>query len=393
MKKTVAGSLVGAALAALTASTALAQSDDPIKIGFLLSLSGPGAVLGEDMRKGAELALEALGGEIAGRKIEAIYADDQREPEVGRAAAEKLVRSDNVDVVIGPSYSNVMMAVARPVTRAKTLLLSPNPAPAPLAGADCSPYYFATPFQNDQPAEAMGVYLNDQGIESAFILAPNYQAGRDFLTGFKREFKGEIVGEIYTPLEQTDFSAELTEVRSKNPGAVFVAYPGGLGVQFVKQYAQAGLKDTIPLTTAFVVGGSTLPAIGADGIGVIAAGHWAYNLPNEANARFVEAYRAAHGATPSEFAAQAYDAVMLYASAVEAVGGNAEDTEAVRAAVKAADYDSIRGDFTFNTNQHPIEDMHLLVVEEIEGGEIVAVAKSVIVEDMADVYAGECSME
>lgn len=384
--------LAGAAIAACAATVSMAQ-EAPIKMGFVLSLSGPGAVIGQDMQRGAELALKMLGGEIAGRKVETFYEDDQRKPEVGREAAEKLVRSEKVDVVIGASFSNVMMAIARPVTRTETFLLSPNPAPAPLAGADCSPYYFATPFQNDQPAEAMGIYLNNNNTKTAFILAPNYQAGRDLLAGFKRHFKGEIVGEIYTPLEQTDFSAELTEIRSKNPEAVFVFYPGGLGVQFVKQYAQAGLKDAIPLTTAFVVGGATLPAIGADGEGVIAAGQWAYNLPNEANAEFVKAYREANGGTPSEFAAQAYDAVRLYASAVEAVGGKVEDKEAMRAALKAANFQSVRGKFAFNTNQHPIHDMHLLVVEKSDSGEYVAAAKSVIVEDMGDAYVGQCSMK
>ncbi len=383
--------VVGAALASVMVTGAHAQSD-PIKVGFVLSLSGPGAVIGEDMRRGADLALEMMGGKIAGRDVEFIYEDDQRRPEVGREAAEKLVNSEDVDVVIGASFSNVMMAIARPVTRSETLLLSPNPAPAPLAGAQCSPYYFATPFQNDQPAEAMGLHLNAEGIKSAYILAPNYQAGRDLLAGFKRTFEGEIVGEVYTPLDQTDFSAELTEIRSTKPEAVFVFYPGGLGVQWVRQYAQAGLIDTIPLTTAFVVGGATLPAIGEAGLNVIAAGQWAYNLPNEANTAFVDAYRKAHGGTPSEFAAQAFDTVRLYASAAESVGGKVEDTEAMRAAIAKADFQSVRGDFAFNTNQHPIHDMHLLKVVQAQSGEFVAAAQSAIIEDMPDSYVGECKM-
>ena len=382
--------VASAALAAVFATGVHAQTD-PIKVGFVLSLSGAGAVIGEDMRRGADLALKMMDGKIAGREVEFIYEDDQRKPEVGREAAEKLVNSEDVDAVIGASFSNVMMAIARPVTRSETLLLSPNPAPAPLAGAQCSRYYFATPFQNDQPSEAMGIHLNKEGLKSAFILAPNYQAGRDLLAGFKRTFEGDIVGEIYTPLDQTDFSAELTEIRSTDPEAVFVFYLGGLGVQWVRQYYQSGLIDTIPLTTAFVVGGATLPAIGDAGLDVIAAGQWAYNLPNDANREFVKAYREAYGGTPSEFAAQAYDAVRLYANAVEKVGGNVEDTDAMRAAIAAADFQSVRGDFAFNTNQHPIHDMHLLKVVE-DGGEFVAAAQSVIVHDMPDSYVGECKM-
>lgn len=385
--------LTGAAvLLAANLGAAVAQDSEPVKVGLVLSLSGPGAAIGEDMKRGAELAYEELGGTLGGRQAEFIFEDDQRKPDVGKQAAERLVRSEKVDLVVGASFSNVMMAIHRPVTRARTLLLSPNPAPAPLAGEDCSPYYFAVPFQNDQPSEAIGIHLNEIGVENAFILAPNYQAGRDLLQGFKRTFKGKLLGEIYTPLEQTDFSAELTEIRSANPQAVFVFYPGGLGIQFVKQYSQAGLKDSIPLHTAFTVNGATLGAIGEDGLGVTSASQWAYDLPNDANKAFVSAYRAKYGRIPSEFAAQAYDTIRLIDAAAKAVGGEVEDTEAMAAAIKAADFDSVRGDFRFNTNNHPIHDMHLLSVKKDDAGELVASAQSVIVEDMADSYVDQCPM-
>ncbi|MET4806078.1 ABC transporter substrate-binding protein [Limibacillus sp. MBR-115] len=393
MKKTVRMAFAAAAtVLTLGGSHVLAQDQDPVKVGFVLSLSGPGAVIGLDMQRGAELAIEELGGTIGGRAAEFIFEDDQRKPDVGKQAAERLVQSEKVDVVVGASFSNVMMAIHRPVTRAKTLLLSPNPAPAPLAGEDCSPYYFAVPFQNDQPAEAIGIHLNNIGVKTAFILAPNYQAGRDLLAGFKRHFKGELVGEIYTPLEQTDFSAELTEIRSANPEAVFVFYPGGLGIQFVKQYSQAGLKDSIPLHSAFTVGGATLEAIGEDGLGVTSGSQWAYDLPNEANKAFVAAYRAKYNGIPSEFAAQAYDTIRLIDSAAKAVGGKVEDTDAMAAAIKSANFESVRGSFSFNRNNHPIHNMYLLVVKKNDAGELVASADSLIVKDMPDAYVDACPM-
>ena len=393
MTNTSCSALMGAmALIALGTGTAFAQND-PVKIGFVLSLSGPGAVIGTDMQRGGELALEQLGGRIGNRDAVFIFEDDQRKPDIGKQAAERLVRSQKVDAVIGASFSNVMMAIYRPVIRAKTLLLSPNPAPAPLAGKDCSPYYFATPFQNDQPAEAVGIHLNKIGVKNAFILAPNYQAGRDLLAGFKRHFKGELAGEIYTPLDQTDFSAELTAIRSAGPEAVFVFYPGGLGIQFVKQYAQAGLKDTIPLHSAFTVNGATLGAIGEEGLGVTSGSQWSYDLANDANKKFVEAYRAKYSAIPSEFAAQTYDAVMLLDSAARAVGGRIEDTGAMIPELRKADFNSVRGaSFRFNTNHHPIQDMYLLVVKKNDKGELVAAIDSKIVEALPDAYVGDCPM-
>lgn len=386
-----------AAVSALVAGSFAAPAqaeDDPVKVGLILSLSGPGSVLGEEMQKGADLALEMLGGKLGGKPAEFLYEDDQRKPDVGKKVAEKLVRSDDVDVVIGSSFSNVMMAIHRPITRADKIVLSPNPAPAPLAGEDCNPNYFAVPFQNDQLAEAVGVHLTNEGVENAFILAPNYQAGRDLLAGFKRTYEGEILGEIYTPLDQTDFSAELTQVKAADPEAVFVFYPGGLGIQWVKQYAQAGMKDDIPLYSAFTYfNGAALNAIGEAGLGLQSAAQWTIDLPNEANQEFVAAFREKYDSPPSDFAAMAYDSVRLIDSAVAKVGGNVDDTDAFRAAIREADFASVRGEISFNTNNHPIQDMYLATVEQDDSGNYVAVSSGVIAEDMKDVYAESCDME
>lgn len=380
------------ALAALFLTTGAPAAQEPIKVGFVLALSGPGSILGKQMQAGADLALEQLGGEFAGRPVEFIYADSQRRPDVGKQAADKLVKSDEVDFVIGSSFSNVMMAIHGAVTRAETFLISPNAAPAPLAGRRCNKYFFSIPFQNDQPSEAMGKYMTDEGFETAFILAPNYQAGKDLLAGFKRRFEGEIVAETYTPLSQTDFSAELSAIRDADPDGVFVFYPGGLGIQFVKQYAQAGLRGEIPLLSAFTVDNATLPAQGADAKGVLSALPWAIDMDNAANNRFVEGFREAYDFLPAGYAQQAYDAVMLVNGAVEKLGGDLSDKDAVHAALKSAPFDSVRGDFEFNSNQFPIHDMVLRRVRTNERGEVIASYDGVIGEDMVDAYVDECAM-
>lgn len=394
MKKTLTKLVAVSALAAGGLVTPAQAEEDPVKVGLILSLSGPGSVLGQEMQKGADLALELLDGKLGGKAAEFLYEDDQRKPDVGKEAAEKLTRSDDVDMVIGASFSNVMMAIHRPITRAGKIVLSPNPAPAPLAGERCNPNYFAVPFQNDQLAEAVGTHLTSEGVESAFILAPNYQAGRDLLEGFKRTYEGEIIGEIYTSLEQTDFSAELTQVESADPDAVFVFYPGGLGIQWVKQYAQAGMKQKTPLYSAFTYfNGAALNAIGDAGLGLRSAAQWTIDLPNDANREFVEAFRAKHDSPPSDFAAMAYDTVRLIDSAVAKVEGNVDDTDALRAAIREADFASVRGEIEFNNNNHPIQDMYLTVVQEDESGNFVAVSNGVIAEDMKDFYSASCDME
>lgn len=393
MKKTMTKLAAVSAFVASGFAAPVSAEEDAVKVGLILSLSGPGSVLGQEMQKGADLALEMLDGKLGGKAAEFIYEDDQRKPDVGKEAAERLTRSEDVDVVIGSSFSNVMMAIHRPITRAGKIVLSPNPAPAPLAGERCDPNYFAVPFQNDQLAEAVGLQLTKEGVKSAFILAPNYQAGRDLLEGFKRTYDGEILGEIYTPLEQTDFSAELTQVKSADPEAVFVFYPGGLGIQWVKQYAQAGLKDDIPLYSAFTYfNGAALNAIGEAGLGLRSAAQWTIDLPNEANQEFVKAFRAKYDSPPSDFAAMAYDTVRLIDSAVAKIDGNVDDTNALRAALHEADFASVRGEISFNHNNHPIQDMYLAVVEEDESGNFVAVSTGVIAEDMIDSYADQCDL-
>ncbi|WP_374643169.1 ABC transporter substrate-binding protein [Tabrizicola sp.] len=388
-------------LAKLALATALTTSlvsgaaqAETVDVGLILSLSGAGAVLGTEMQKGADLALEMTGGKLGGQEARFIYEDDQRKPDVGKTAAEKLTRSEEVDFIIGPSYSNVMMAVQAPIVRTGTILISPNPAPGELAGAGCNENYFSVPFQNDQPSEALGLYMNDKGITKVFVVVPNYQAGKDVVDGFKRTFKGEIVSELYTPLEQTDFSAEMTQIKASAPEAVLAFMPGGLGVQFVKQYDQAGLKSQADLYTVFTVfNGVSLDAIGPAADGVFSVDQWTYDLDNPANKEFVAAYSKKYGSLPSNFAAMAFDAVRLIDGSITAAGG-VDDMDAVRRAMKAASFQSVRGDFAFNTNQHPIHSMHIARVGKDEATGGLAVRKeATIVDKMADSYAAECPMQ
>jgi branched-chain amino acid transport system substrate-binding protein len=387
MKSTCA--FFAAAVAAL--AVAPTQAQEPVKVGALLSISGTFASPSKDMHDGMMLALEHRGNRMGGRPVDVILRDDQGKPELAVEAANRLIRSEQVDFITGVGLSNIMMAVYRPVTSAQTFLIGSNSGPAPVAGKDCSPFFFSASWQNDQNAEVMGEYLSKQGVGDVYILAPNYQAGKDLLAGFKRTFKGKIVGEVYTPLSQTDFSAEISRVRAANPKAVYVFYPGGWGVQWAKQYSQAGLDKTIPLYSSFMLDEVSIRAMGESAVGMFATAHWASDLKNPANERFVKDFRAKFGRPASAYAAQAYDGMLLIASAVDEVKGDLKDKNKVRDALRAAKFDSVRGGFKFNTNHFPIQDFYLTKAEKKED-ELTLSAVSKAVEQAKDAYAVECKM-
>jgi branched-chain amino acid transport system substrate-binding protein len=380
---------IASAAAALAVVPASAQ--EPVKIGVLLSMSGTFASPSKDMHDGLVLALEHRGNRMGGRPVNLILRDDQAKPELAVEAANRLIRSEQVDFVTGAGLSNIMMAVYRPVTASQTFLVGVNSGPAPVAGKDCSSFFFSSSWQNDQNAEVMGEYLSKQGVSDVFILAPNYQAGKDLLAGFKRTFKGKIVGEVYTPLSQTDFSAEISRVRAANPKAVYVFYPGGWGIQWAKQYSQAGLDKTIPLYSSFMLDEVSVQAMGDSAIGMFATAHWAGDLKNPANERFVKDFRAKFGRPASAYAAQAYDGMLLIASAVDEVKGDLKDKTKMRDALRAAKFESVRGPFKFNSNHFPIQDFYLTKAEK-KDGELTLSIVSKAVEQAKDVYAPECKM-
>jgi len=385
--------LVVAAFAGCVAAAGPALAQDALKVGFVATFSGPNAALGEHLYQGFMVGLDHAGGKLGGMTTEILKEDDQLKPDVGVQVVRKLIDRDKVDVVAGVVFSNVMMAIHKPLTESKTPMVSANAGPSPIAGKLCSPYFFAASWQNDQSHEAVGQHLQTKGVKRAFLMAPNYQAGRDGLAGFKRYFKGEVLGELYTTVNQPDYSAELAQIRAAKPEAVYVFYPGGMGVNFVKQYGQAGLAKEFPLYSAFTVDATTLTAQGDAAVGTFTAAFWTDDLDNAASKRFVADYRRKYGSTPSTFAAQGYDAARLLDAAVRSAGAKATDGEALAAALKTAKFESVRGPFRFNTNNFPVHDFYLVETVKAADGTLAQVNRGVVFKDHADAYAAECPMK
>ena len=385
---TVKASLGSAAVLALLSTTALAQ--EKVKVGLMLTLSGPSAALGQQARNGFELALKDLGGKLGGREAEVIVVDDELKPDVAVTKVKGLIDRDKVDMIVGPIFSNVAGAIAKPVTDAKVFLISPNAGPSPLAGRGCSPFFFATSYQNDQNHQVAGKVAQNRNYKRMYLLAPNYQAGKDSIAGFKRDYKGEVIEESYVPLNNLDFQSELAKIASMKPDAVFAFMPGGMGVNLVKQYRQAGL-ERIPFLSAFTVDEATLPAQGEAALGMFSGSNWAPDLDTPQNKKFVASYIAAHNAVPASYAFHAYDAALLLDSAIKAVGGNLADKDAVRAAIKKADFQSLRGNFKFNTNGFPIQDFYLTKVGKRPDGKFETQVVEKVYTDHADAYVKECA--
>ncbi|MHC1724430.1 MAG: ABC transporter substrate-binding protein [Syntrophobacteraceae bacterium] len=371
-----------------------AVAADKIKIGYMATMSGPGASLGIDILDGFKLGIKHCGDKLGGLPVDLIVGDDQLKPEVGVQVATRMLEKDKVDLITGIVFSNVMMAIAKPVTETGTFLVSANAGPSPLAGEGCLPNLFTVSWQNDQTHEAMGKYLQEKGVKRLYLMAPNYQAGKDGLEGFKRYFKGEIIKEVYTEINQPDYAAELAQLRAANPDAVFVFYPGGMGVNFIKQYAQAGLKDKIPLyTTAFTINQAVLPAMGDAAMGIMNASFWSPDLENTANRKFVEDFQATYKHLPSLFAAQGYDAALLINSAIRSVGGNLSEKDKLRAAFRKADFQSVRGSFKFNNNHFPVQDFYIREVIKGKDNVLTNRITGVAFKEHSDAYCDKCPMK
>jgi len=390
MSKTL---IAAGALMACVSQPALAQQKS-VKIGFVSTFSGPTAVIGNDMRNSFDLALDHLGRKMGGLPVEVIYEDDQQKPEVGKQKTEKLIESDHVDFIAGYIWSNVLLASLKPAIDSKTIMISANAGPSQIAGELCSPYFFSTSWQNDQTPAAVGLYMNQKGVKNAYLVGPNYAAGKDMLTGVKATFKGKIVGEEYTRWpDQLDFSAELSKVRAAKPDAVFVFYPGPAGVQFLNQYAQAGLKSQIPLYTAFTIDETTLPRQGENAFGIPGAQQWVNDLPNDANKKFVADYKAKYKASPSFYGAQSYDAANLVNSAVVAVKGEVARKVDLIKAMEKADFASVRGPYRYGNNHFPIQNFYLQDVVKGPDGMPVLKTVATIVKDDQDGFHEKCAMK
>ena len=370
-----------------------AQGQEKLKIGIIATLSGPPAVLGQQLRNGFNLAVKDLNGKLGRRDVEVIVADDELKPDLAVNKVKALVDRDKVDFVVGPIFSNILAAIMKPVTEGGAILISPNAGTSNFAGKECNPNFFVTSYQNDQVFAVSGKHAQDTGIKKAFLMAPNYQAGKDALAGFKAFFKGDIADEVYVPLNQLDFSAELAKIAAAKPDAIYVFLPGGMGVNFVKQFRQAGLANNVTFLSAFTVDESTLPAQQDAALGFFGGANWAPDLDNPQNKRFVAAYEKEFGAVPATYAFQAYDAALLIDSAVRQVQGNVANRDALRAAMMKAEFSSLRGGFKFNTNHYPIQDFYLVKVAKRPDGKYETQIVKKVFENYADPHAKDCAMK
>ena len=374
--------------AALFGGVAHAQ----MKIGFMATMSGPAAALGQDMYDGFMLGLEQSGGKLGGVEVEVIREDDQLKPDLAVQTVNRFIERDEVDVVAGITFSNVMMAVAKPLADSDTVFVGMNAGPAPLAGERCAPNFFFVGYQNDQQAEGVGKYATDKGFNNVYLMAPNYQAGKDAVGGFKRYYKGGVAGEVYTRVNQPDYSAEIAQLQAANPDAVYVFYPGGMGINFIKQFRQAGLLGKIPLLSVSSFDGTTLPALKETAVGAISGSFWGADFDNAANQQFVQAFEDKYGRIPSQYAAQAYEGALLLDAALKQVDGNYQDKDALKKALREVDFESVRGEFAFNKNGFPIHDMYVFEVAPDAKGRVSHKTLQKTLPAHPDSYVDQCPL-
>ncbi len=392
MSNRVAASLVLASILAMSEPTMAA---DKVKVGFVSTLSGPSSALGIDIRDGFLLAVKLNSGRLGGLPAEVVIADDQFKPDVGKQLFERMIKRDKVDFMTGVVFSNILLAGLPEAVEGKTFYLSPNAAPSPIAGKECSPYFFAVSWPNDAYHEAAGQYATTKGFKNAYLIAPNYQAGKDSLAGFKRFYKGKVANEVYTKLGQLDYAAELAEIRAAKPDVLYIFLPGGMGINFIKQFVASGLgKTTTLLAPGFGSDQDVIRPVGEAMLGIYDTAHWGIDLPNAANKRFVTEFEKEYKRLPSVLASQGYDTAMLIDAAVRDVKGNFDNKEALRAAIKAARFESTRGEFKFNTNQFPIQNYYLRLIEKDPQGRLVnKVNGPPVFVNRGDAYVQDCPMK
>jgi branched-chain amino acid transport system substrate-binding protein len=377
----------------LACASVFAQNDATVKVGLLSTLSGPGAGLGVDIRDGFQLAVKLSGGKFSGKAVDVIVADDQASPDVGRQTADRLVKRDKVDFMTGIVFSNVMLAVGAPTFQSKTFYISANAGPSQYAGEQCNPYFFSASYQNDNMHEAVGKVVTDKGFKKVALIAPNYPAGKDAIAGFKRFFKGEVASETYTTLNQLDYGTELSKLRATKPDAVYIFLPGGMGINFIKQFVGAGLsKDITLFGPGFSGDEDVIKAVGDPMLGMFNTSQWGHDMDNAANKKFVAEFEKAYGRLPTLYAAQGYDAARLIEAAVRDSKGNLEDKAAVRKALEAAKFDSVRGAFKFNSNHFPIQDYYLRVITKDAKGRVTNRTLGTVFKAHSDAYAASCKM-
>jgi len=386
MKRTLIGLVAAVALAAGPALGA-----EKVKIGFMTTLSGPAGIIGTPMKNAFELGLEHVGGKVGGLETEIVYGDDQQKPDVGKQVVDGMLKKDRVDFVTGIIWSNVLAAIYKSTIREDVFLISSNAGWHVPAGAECAPNFFNVAFQNDTIPEGAGKYLQDQGVTNVYTIAPNYQAGKDMMTGFARYYKGTYAGQVFTQLGQSDYQAEITALRAAKPSALFVFLPGGMGINFIKQYAQAGLLKEIPMYSAYTVDSISLPALKDAAVGTFGLQHWSPDLDNPVNKRFVKEYRERHGAYPVFYAAQAYDTVMFLDAAIRKAGG-IKDRKKLQAAMESGDFPSVRGKIEIGNNHFVIQNIYLREAVKLGEDDYTTQIREVVLPMHKDAYHQDCKM-
>ena len=379
---------------ALVTACSGALAADKVRIGFVSTLSGPSSALGIDIRDGFQLAVKLSGGKLGGLPAEVLISDDQFKPDVARQLFERNIKRDQVDFMTGVVFSNIMLAALPEAFNNQVIYVSANAAPSSLAGKDCNPLFFAVSWPNDAYHEAAGAFANQRAIKSVYLLAPNYQAGKDSLTGFKRTFKGQVLGENYTKLGQLDYAAELAEIRAAKPQALYIFLPGGMGINFIKQFVAAGLgKETMLLLPGFSADQDVINPVGPAMAGLFNTAHWSPDFSNPANQRFMAEFQKEYKRVPTIYAAQGYDAALLINATVRDVKGKLDDKPALRRAMRNARFESVRGPFKFNTNQYPIQNYYVRTVgSDGKGGLINKSFNEPILRDHGDAYVQQCVM-
>lgn len=385
---------IGAACALLLAAGQFAgAAHAQVKIGFSAPLSGPVAVVGQDQYDGFMLALEQGGGKLGGQAVTVLKEDDQLKPEIGNQIARKFIDKERVHAIVGLGFSNVMMASHKVIADSGTVAIATNAGPSPVAGTLCAANVFSVAWQNDGAAESMGKFMQEKGYKRVYLMAPNYQAGKDMLQGFKRYFKGEVVDEVYTQVGQSDYSAEIAQLQSARPDAVFAFYPGGMGVNYIRQLSQAGMLAKLPNFSVFTVDGTTMPALQNAAVGTTFGAMWDAALDTPENRAFVAAFSARYKRVPSEYAATGYDAGRLLDAALRKAGAQAGDKRALAAAVKAAgsEFKSVRGPFQFNKNNMPVQNYYAFQVGSAGGQPTVKLLGTPLTAH-ADSYQSKCAL-
>lgn len=370
------------------------QAADKVKIGFVGTLSGPNAAVGIDIRDAFNLAIKLNGGKLGGLPAEVLVGDDQMKPENAKQLAERYLRLEKVDFFTGTVFSNIVLAIAPDILAAKTFFIAPNAGPGPMSGAQCNPFFFVSSWPSETYSEAAGQYMTSKDIKNVLFLAPNYQGGKDAATGFKRYYKGKLVDEMYTKLGQLDYAAELSQIRAARPKALYVFLPGGMGVNFIKQFVAAGMSKDIQLVVPlWGADQDIIRAVGDPMLGLFSVGHWTIDFDNPANKKFVAAFEKEYRRLPTGYAASGYDTALLMDSAIRKVKGKIEDKQALRAAIKAADFKSVRGDFKFGPNQFPVQNYYLQLVGKGADGRLMHKTIGTVLNNRGDAYAQDCKMK